>query len=329
MEHQFMWTWPIYGYLFLAGMGAGATAISAVVLLRGPGSAFGPRYFDVARLGAMFGPLPVIIGTGFLIFELGRPFRALNIMTSNFWYMAINPSPMNFGGWMLLPFIVFGLLYMLSFMPWKRWLPGTGGDRLDAMSARMRGPLGLIIAPLSVATAVYTAVLLGAAPARPLWNSPVMWALFTVSAFSTGIAIIMLGQRLTYRSNGDHEADRHFHNSSYALTMADLVLIFFELVIIALFFMAAYLSVGDARYAIRVILFGGEMAGLFWWGLVGGGLLLPFCVEAFYVLRKMRSGSFRVPYAVEIATPVAILLGGFILRYVIVIGGQITGPVGL
>jgi hypothetical protein len=43
----------------------------------------------------------------------------------------------------------------------------------------------------------------------------------------------------------------------------------------------------------------------------------------------MHSGSFRVPYAVEIVTPLAILAGGFILRYVIVIGGQITGPVGL
>ncbi|NCF11469.1 MAG: hypothetical protein GWP66_12480, partial [Gammaproteobacteria bacterium] len=59
------------------------------------------------------------------------------------------------------------------------------------------------------------------------------------------------------------------------------------------------------------------------------GLLLPFCIEAWFVLRKMRTGHFRVPYAVEIATPLAILLGGFILRYVIVIGGQITGPVGL
>jgi len=324
-----MWTWPIYGYLFLAGTGAGATAISAVVLMRGVGGVFGPRYFDVARLGAMIGPLPVIIGTGFLIFELGRPFRAFNIMTSNFWFMPINPSPMNFGGWMLLPFGIFGVLYMLCFMPWLRWLPGARGNLLDAWSTRLRGPLAMIMVPLSVATAIYTAVLLGAVPARPLWNSPVMWALFTVSAFSTGIAAIMLGQRLTYRANGDREAERHFHNSGYALTVADLVLIAFELMIIALFFMAAYFSYGDVRYAIQVFLSGGEMAGLFWWGLVGIGLLLPFCIEVFFVLRKMRSGSFRVPYAVEIVTPLAILVGGFILRYVIVIGGQITGPVGL
>ena len=329
MEHHFMWSWPIYGYLFLAGTGAGATAISAVVLMRGAGGAFGPRYFDVARIGAMIGPLPVIIGTGFLIFELGRPFRSFNIMTSNFWFMPVNPSPMNFGGWMLLPFGVFGVLYMLAFMPWKRWLPGAQGTTLDTWSAKLRGPLGMIMAPLSIATAIYTAVLLGAVPARPLWNTPVMWALFTVSAFSTGIAAIMLGQRLTYKANGDHEAERHFHNSGYALTMADLVLIAFELMIIAMFFMAAYFSYGDVRYAIQVFLSGGELAGLFWWGLVGVGLLLPFCIEVFFVLRKMRSGSFRVPYAVEIVTPLAILAGGFILRYVIVIGGQITGPVGL
>ncbi len=329
MEHHFMWSWPIYGYLFLAGMGAGATAISAIVMMRGEGGAFGARYLDVARLGAMIGPLPVIIGTGFLIFELGRPFRAFNIMTSNFWFMPFNPSPMNFGGWMLLPFGVFGVLYMLAFMPWSRWFPGGRGAALERLSVRLRAPLSMIMAPLSIATAVYTAVLLGAVPARPLWNTPVMWALFTVSAFSTGIAAIMLGQRLTYRANGDREADRQFHASGYALTMADLILIAFELLVIALFFMSAYFSYGDIRYSIRVFLPGGELAGLFWWGLVGVGLLLPFCIEAWFVLRKMRTGHFRVPYAVEIATPLAILLGGFILRYVIVIGGQITGPVGL
>jgi formate-dependent nitrite reductase membrane component NrfD len=135
-------------------------------------------------------------------------------MTSNFWFMSINPSPMNFGGWMLLPFGVFGVLYMLSFMPWLRWLPGAVGTRLDGLSAKLRGPLGMVMAPLSVATAVYTAVLLGAVPARPLWNTPVMWALFTVSAFSTGIAAIMLGQRLTYKASDDREAEHHFHNSS-------------------------------------------------------------------------------------------------------------------
>jgi formate-dependent nitrite reductase membrane component NrfD len=108
-----------------------------------------------------------------------------------------------------------------------------------------------------------------------------------------------------------------------------MILIAFELVIIALFFMAAYLSYGDVRYAIQVFLPGGELAGLFWWGLVVLGLVLPFCLEAFYVMRKMRSGSFEVPYAVEVVVPLAILAGGFILRYVIVIGGQITGPVGL
>jgi hypothetical protein len=36
-----------------------------------------------------------------------------------------------------------------------------------------------------------------------------------------------------------------------------------------------------------------------------------------------------VPYLFEIALPLAVILGGFMLRYVIVVGGQLTGPIGL
>lgn len=330
MDTHLMWSWPIYWYLFLAGIGAGATTISAAVLWRGPGGNFGPRYFDVAKLGALIGPLPVIIGTGFLIFELGRPFRAFNIMVSNLWYAPLNPSPMNFGGWMLLPYGVFGVLYAAAFLPWARWFPGGFGAWAERAAAGSRKPLSMIMAPLSIATAVYTAVLLGAIPARPLWNSPVIAALFTVSAFSTGIAAIMLAQRLTWKPSGDAQAERHFQNSGQVLTTADMILIATELFVIVLFFMYSQLTVGDVRYAVEVLLPGGALGGLFWWGLVGVGLLLPFFVELYFILRTTRGGrTFHVPYAIEILVPVAIMIGGFILRYVIVVGGQLTGPVGL
>ena len=51
MDHHFMWSWPIYGYLFMAGVGAGAVAISAFVQLRGPSGNLGERYFEIAKYG--------------------------------------------------------------------------------------------------------------------------------------------------------------------------------------------------------------------------------------------------------------------------------------
>ena len=330
MEHQLMWSWPVYWYLFLAGTGSGAIAVSAFIYLRGPGGNFGEGYFTLAKYGALIGPLPVIIGTGFLIFELGRPFRAFNIMTSNFWYTAFNPSPMNYGGWLLLLVGLVCVLYAMTFFDWKKYMPKAGGDLLVRWSDGLRRPLAGASAPLAIATAIYTAMLLGAMPSRPLWNSPVLWSLFTVSALSSGIAAILLVNRIFHRPKGDSKKEDQFHNNGYWLTMADMILIIMELVVIALFFMFAYVTVQDASHAIKILLPGGEMAPLFWTYVIFIGLLIPLVFESFFVLRtQYKGGHFRVPYLFEIALPLAVILGGFMMRYVIVVGGQLTGPIGL
>jgi formate-dependent nitrite reductase membrane component NrfD len=330
MEHQLMWSWPVYWYLFLAGTGSGAIAVSAFIYLRGPGGNFGEGYFTLAKYGALIGPLPVIIGTGFLIFELGRPFRAFNIMTSNFWYTAFNPSPMNYGGWLLLLVGLVCVLYAMTFFDWKKYMPKAGGDLLVRWSDGLRRPLAGASAPLAIATAIYTAMLLGAMPSRPLWNSPVLWSLFTVSALSSGIAAILLVNRIFHRPKGDSKKEDQFHNNGYWLTMADMILIIMELVVIALFFMFAYVTVQDASHAIKILLPGGEMAPLFWTYVIFIGLLIPLVFESFFVLlTQYKGGHFRVPYVFEIALPLAVILGGFMMRYVIVVGGQLTGPIGL
>ena len=330
MEHHLMWGWPVYWYLFLAGLGAGAIIVSAFTYLRGPGGNLGERYFTVAKYGALIGPLPIIIGTAFLVYELGRTFRAFNIITSNFWYKAFNPSPMNYGGWLLMLVGIVSVLYAMTFLDWKRYLAGDFADTLVRWSDGWRKPLAGVSIPLAVATAIYTAMLLGAMPSRPLWNTPVLWSLFTVSALSTGIASIMLANRIFHRSAVDPKQDGLFHNSGYWLTLTDIILISIELVVIALFFMFAYVTVQDASHAIKILLPGGELAPLFWTGVIFVGLLAPLILESFFVLRTQYSGGhFRVPYLFEFMMPMAVLLGGLMLRYVIVVGGQLTGPIGL
>jgi len=330
MEHHLMWGWPIYWYLFMAGTGAGAITVSALIYVRGPGGNFGERYFALAKYGALIGPLPVLLGTAFLIFELGRPYRAFNIMRANYWHEFFNPSPMNYGGWLLLWVGLVSLLYALTFLDWKRYLAGGGADTLVRWSDRLRKPLAGVSIPLGIATAIYTALLLGAMPARPLWNTPVLWSLFTVSALSTGIASIMLANRIFHRSAVDPKQDRLFHNSGYWLTLTDIVLICIELVVISLFFMFAYVTVQDASHAIKILLPGGELAPLFWTYVIFMGLLAPLILESLFVIRAWYSGGhFRVPYLFEFMMPLAVLVGGFMLRYVIVVGGQLTGPIGL
>lgn len=320
MGAELYWGLPVISYLFLAGVGAGALTVSASVYLRGGGGAFGGSHFSVGRYGAFLAPLPVIIGCALLVFELasfqaGHWFKWLNL------YRTITLSPMSIGTWLLTLFIIVSLVYAYTF-----WRPDAApGDRYDAL----RKTLAWISVPLGIGVAVYTGVLLGAMPARPFWNSPILAMLFLLSSLSTGVAILILARTLTRRKAAEAAAGQ-YHESSYLLTASDVLLIGFELLIVFLFLMFAHLTVGNVRDAVAVVLPGGTMAPLFWIGFVLVGLIVPVIIELFYVIPKLLyHRGYAAPWGVEIAVPVVVLTGGFMLRYVVVVAGQITGPVGI
>lgn len=319
MTEGLEWGYPVIAYLFLAGLGAGALTVSASVLLRGGGGGFGGGHIAVARYGAFLAPLPVMLGCFLLIFELGsfqagHWFKWLNL------YKVINLSPMSIGTWLLTILIGVSLFYAYTFLPRAPFL----GDRQE----RLRTALAWVCVPLGIGVAVYTGILLGAMPARPFWNSPVLALLFLLSSLSTGVAIVMLARTLFH--NGKFESESQYQQSGYILSATDVLLIGFELMAIFLFLMFAHLTVGDVKYAVSVILFGGSLATTFWVWVILVGLLAPALIELYYVIQQLLyHRQYRVPRIVEFTAPVAILVGGFMLRYVVVIAGQITGPVGV
>ncbi len=328
MNEELFWGLPVIGYLFLAGVGAGALTVSASVLLRGGGGGFAGQHYNIARYGAFAAPLPLMIGCGLLIlelgsFEAGNWFRWINL------YKTINLSPMSIGTWLLTLFIGVSLLYAYTFL--------SKAPGLKDYKDSVRTGLAWISIPLGIATAVYTGVLLGAMPARPFWNSPILAMLFLVSSLSTGVAIILLSKALFPVKKKDDpgttmvsEYFKQRDNSAYILTASDLMLIGFELLVIFLFIMYSHLTVGAVKESISVILFGGKLSVLFWFGVVVIGLLVPAMVELYYVIPKLLNHQpFSVPVSIEIIVPIAILVGGFLLRYVIVVAGQITGPIGI
>ena len=61
--------------------------------------------------------------------------------------------------------------------------------------------------------------------------------------------------------------------------------------------------------------------------MVGFGVLIPFVIEIIQIRPKLLNGGvFKSITAIEVAVPILILIGGFALRYVVVIAGQITAP---
>jgi formate-dependent nitrite reductase membrane component NrfD len=188
-------------------------------------------------------------------------------------------DPMSIGAWMLG---VFGLFAFVSSV-----LSLVGGES----AARLRRRLSLVGTLAGFFLAAYTGVLLSNS-ALPFWSDTrLMGALFLASGASTGMAAISLLMFLSGEGAGE---------GFRKIKRADRFAMIFELIVLAL--LLALL--GSAAAPITT----GRLAPLFWGGLVVLGLLVPLALDL--VGSKIK--------ALGAVAAALVLVGGFILRYVIV-----------
>jgi formate-dependent nitrite reductase membrane component NrfD len=192
-------------------------------------------------------------------------------------------DPMSIGAWAVGVFGLFTLVSsVLSFQ--------TSEDRIA-----LRRKIGLVGMLFGFFLASYTGVLLSTT-AQPFWrDARLMGALFLASGASTGMAAVTLLLFLGGGSAGEAWAK---------LKHADRFAIIFELVVLALFLV----FVGSAAGPVV----SGHFAPLFWGGLVVVGLLIPL------VLEFVGHGTGMV----GAVSAVLVLIGGFVLRYVMVMSIQ-------
>lgn len=301
------WGFLIVVYLFLGGLGAGCLVLAAIATFAGRQQ----RYTGIARAGALVAPLPVMLGTGLLVFDLGRPFVFWKLFT------AFAPeSPMWIGTWLLTLFTLVSLAFASLHLPerYQVWRPTD--------SARWRYWLAAAGIPIGIAVGIYTGVLLGAVPARPFWNTPMVAQLFLFSALSTATALLMIvAPRLPALpaeagSYGEAESDRTL------LLSADVVLILLELLIIAPYVIHGQLSTESARESLALIM-GGAFTWQFWLGVVTLGLVAPLTIEAWHLVPALM-GRAHGPSSrwVDVTVATLVLCGGFLLRWVFVYAGQ-------
>lgn len=332
------WNWTIAVYLFVAGVSAGAFAISALAYFLGE-----EKYNELTRIGAYIAPFPLILGIGLLIYDLERP--------SLFWKLMITfqgYSVMSLGAWLLLVFSILSFIYFYLWLPdrfdlvdlvrftARRWGTKKVSQRME--SSRLLGKLhrshlkglrawvGLIGIPISLLVGIYTGVLLGALVARPFWNNPMLPMLFLVSALKTGTAsICFIGCGVM----GFHGMSRDkIETNKFVIHSIDFVLVVLMIISIMLFIFGLYVSPHSAVGAAHLIM-GGPYTFLFWGLVVAVGLLLPLGLELYELVPHfIRGAALREhnPWLSGVVT-VAVLVGGFVLRYVVVYAGQTPIPV--
>jgi formate-dependent nitrite reductase membrane component NrfD len=327
------WDWTIVADIFLGGMGAGCMVLSAAAHLMRKSS-----YAGIARAGAIAAPVLAAVGSGLVVIHLGKPLR--------FWrlFAHLNPvSPMSIGSWLMAIFTVVAGLYAILQLP-SSWLRAAG-KRLRPLAgilemiarwnetsasevitypscppavARLRSFLAVIGIPLGLALGIYTGVLLGAIPARPFWNTPMVAQLFLVSALSTAAALILLLAPLMRRTASEH-GEREYG----VLLRTYLLFLVLEVFIIIPFIIHGELSTLSAREALRMIL-GGPYTGVFWIGAVSFGVLVPMVLGFADLLGALRPLPRSLAAAMRFTVPVLILVGGYLLRWVFVHAGQDT-----
>jgi formate-dependent nitrite reductase membrane component NrfD len=313
------WNLLVVNYLFLAGLSAGAFAISSFATYIG-----GPHFRRVARIGALIAPFPVTLGVGLLVLDLGRPLAFYNLfLTVQF------TSPMSIGSWLLTGFIFLTFAYAVLWLPapfdnllripnrthlrdFSRWMPLAPNT-----IRRWRAILAALGFPLALGVGIYTGILLGAIPSRPFWNTPMVAQLFLFSAMSSGTATVLLVTALLgTRHEHGYEEERRL------LVSTDMVLIVLEIFMIVPFLLHHALSTWSSASSIELIL-GGEYTLWFWIGVILLGIVSPLLIEGYELFPViLKQGAPRSSLALSALSAILVLVGGFILRFVFVYAGQ-------
>jgi len=214
-------------------------------------------------------------------------------------------SPMSWGAWILIVIYPVSILQILSTLRSGYPQASPYVDRLAAGKAILdwceanRRAIALTAIPFGIALGIYTGILLSAFSARPFWNSGVLGPLFLVSGLSTAAALVALVARQ--------------HSEKVLFTRIDLVLIAAELALVALFIINLASGTEQQLIALDSIM-SGPYTFVFWVLFVGIGLLVPLLLE----LLEIRGLARRV----AIVAPVLVLLGGYVLRQVMIDIGQ-------
>lgn len=182
------WEWLVVLYFFVGGLAGGSYFIAVLIDLFGR-----PQDRPLARLGYSIA-LPAIVLSGLLlIFDLRRPERFWHMLieSNTFQPMFKSWSPMSIGSWALL---IFGIFCLLSFLAALAETRRLGWPRASIF--RPPGPVGTVLSLigglLGFYVAGYTGVLLAVTNA-PIWSdTPLLGLLFIVSAASISAALMIL-----------------------------------------------------------------------------------------------------------------------------------------
>lgn len=287
-----MWEWQIPVYLFLGGMVAGMMIIAGYFLFTGRNKEKNCSCFFIPIVSVVL----LSLGMFALFLDLAHKLYVWRLYTT-FQFS----SPMSWGAWILI--LVYPALIANILIKPATWMT----DRIPKLNEYSKKinehpflvkNIGIANMILGMMLGAYTGVLLSTLGSRPLWNTSLLWVLFLVSGLSAAAAFVHLFAKNKYESELLAKADNGF-----------LVIELFVFVMIFL----GLLSSARPHIEAAHLLLSGAYAPVFWVFVIGIGIIVPLIIQLLAVNHKVSHTAIA---------PILVIVGGLILRFVIVSAGQ-------
>ncbi len=304
MRNIVMWGQYILFFMFFVGLSAGGLIVASA------GRLFGVKAFKpITRLAVLEATVAVILAAIFILPDLGRPERILNIP------LYFNPtSPMVWDIAIVMVYMAMSAFYVWLYAradlarrgSWLAFGSGTS-ERTMAREERAKTVMAWIALPAAIMLHSITAWIFGLQIGRGFWYSSIMAPMFIASALVSGMGLVILLALALRRLRR-----LAFDNSLVALLGGLLgVFILVEgFLLLAEYLTATYPGAPEGEAAARML--SGPYLPLFLFE-VGGGLIVPFVILA---IRPLRND----PRWVALASGIAIV-GIFSHRLNLVLNG--------
>ena len=285
MNNQIVWGVPHVFAIFLIVAASGVLNVASI------GSVFGKAIYKVrAPLASLLSIAMLAGGLTVLMLDLGRPDRII--------VAATNYNPTSVFAWNVL--LYSGLFALVVVYLWTM---------MERRMNRWTKPAGFAVFAWRFILTTGTGLIFAFLTARQAYGSALLPPMFIVLSFAWGLAVFHVVQTVIYAWNEKTLDPAILQRKKNLLG----VFIISSLYMVATYHLTNLYFAHQTGFEHFILRDGGVYPSLFWWGYVLLGNLLPLLLIYFPGLCKSKY---------VMAASLLVILGGFALLYVFIIGGQ-------
>jgi molybdopterin-containing oxidoreductase family membrane subunit len=189
MRNTVMWGQYILFFMFFVGLSAGGLIVASA------GRLFGVRAFKpITRLAVLEATIAVFLAATFILPDLGRPERIVNIL------LYFNPtSPMIWDITIVMVYMALSATYVWLYARADLARRGSGlafgtgtSERAMAREERAKSAMAWIALPAAILLHSITAWIFGLQISRGFWYTSIMAPMFIASALVSGMGLVII-----------------------------------------------------------------------------------------------------------------------------------------